>query len=60
MRDAAGSEIARGLTNYNSDDLSKIKGRKTEEIAVIPGSCPYEVVIHRDNLALTSDSTKAS
>jgi glutamate 5-kinase len=56
--DKSGSEIARGLINYNSDDLQKIKGRKTEEIAAILGACPYEVVIHRDNLALTTESSK--
>jgi glutamate 5-kinase len=52
----AGTEIARGLSNYSSDDLARIQGRKTEEIAAILGACPYEVVIHRDNLALTTDA----
>jgi glutamate 5-kinase len=57
--DKSGNEIARGLINYNSDDLQKIKGRKTDEIAAILGACPYEVVIHRDNLALTKEASKA-
>ncbi len=55
IRDHAGAEIARGLTNYNSDDLAQIKGRKTDDIAAILGACPYEAVIHRDNLALTTE-----
>jgi glutamate 5-kinase len=59
IRDKQAVEIARGLTNYNSDDLAQIKGRKTDDIATILGTCPYEAVIHRDNLALTSDSGKS-
>jgi glutamate 5-kinase len=43
------------LSNYNCEDLGQIKGHKTEEIAAILGACPYEVVIHRDNLVLTRD-----
>ena len=49
----AGSEFARGLTNYSADDLREIKGLKTEEIAAALGHCPYDEVIHRDNMALT-------
>ena len=58
IRNPSGAEIARGLSNYSSDDLQKIKGRKTDEIATILGACPYEVVIHRDNFALTTESGK--
>lgn len=56
----AGTEIARGLTNYNSDDLARIYGHKTDEIAAILGTCPYEVVVHRDNLALTTGGNGGS
>lgn len=56
IRDPLGIEIARGLTNYNSDDLAQIRGRKTEEIPAILGTCPYEAAIHRDNLALTTET----
>jgi glutamate 5-kinase len=55
IRTSQGAEIARGLTNYNSDDLQKIIGHRTEEIAAILGGCPYEAVVHRDNLAITGD-----
>ena len=51
--DAAGTEFARGLTNYGSSDLRKIKGIKTSQIADALGHCPYEEVIHRDNLLVT-------
>jgi len=48
-----GVEIARGLTNYNAADLSKIAGQPKEKILEILGQRPYDEVIHRDNLALT-------
>lgn len=50
--DAKGRELARGLTNYNSDELQKIRGHHSEEFLEILGQCPYDEVIHRDNLAL--------
>ena len=45
-------EIARGITNYSSDDLNKIKGSHTHEIASILGIKHYDEVIHRDNMVL--------
>jgi glutamate 5-kinase len=56
LRDAAGDEFARGLTNYAVDDVLRIKGLKTEQIAAVLGRCPYHEVIHRDNMALTRDA----
>jgi glutamate 5-kinase len=50
--DATGREIARGLTNYSAADLVRIKGLKSDRIAQVLGHCPYEEVIHRDNLAV--------
>jgi glutamate 5-kinase len=47
-----GQEFARGLTNYGSEELRRIAGRATEEIIVILGHCPYDEVIHRDNLVI--------
>ena len=49
--DRQGTEFARGLTNYAADDVRRIKGLKTDQIAAALGQCPYEEVIHRDNLA---------
>ena len=46
-----GQALARGLTNYNSDELHKIRGHRSEEFQQILGQCPYDEVIHRDNLA---------
>ncbi|WP_154934873.1 glutamate 5-kinase [Gimesia maris] len=48
----SGEEFARGLSNYNSNDLAKIVMRRSDQIATILGAVPYSEVIHRDNLAV--------
>ena len=50
VADNNGSECARGLTNYTSTELNSIKGLHSERIAEKLGHCPYETVVHRDNL----------
>ena len=52
--DAGGDEFARGLTNYGSEDILRIRGLKTGEIAEALGHCPYDEVVHRNNMAVTS------
>jgi glutamate 5-kinase len=52
--DISGAEFARGLTNYNSEDASRILGLRSEKIGAILGSFPYDEVVHRDNLVLTN------
>jgi glutamate 5-kinase len=52
IRDAAGAEFARGLTNYSAADVQRIQKLKTEQIAAALGHCPYDEVIHRDNMAV--------
>ncbi|MCA9134677.1 MAG: glutamate 5-kinase, partial [Planctomycetales bacterium] len=52
VRDESGEEIARGLTNYDSDELLRIRGLRSPAIAEILGHCPYEEVIHRDNMTV--------
>jgi glutamate 5-kinase len=47
-----GAPVARGLTNYGSDALRLICGRRSSEIAGILGSKDYDEVIHRDNLVV--------
>ncbi len=53
LRDGQGAEFARGLTNYAAADVRRIKGLRTDEIAAALGDCPYEELIHRDNLLVT-------
>jgi glutamate 5-kinase len=50
--DAAGVEIARGLTNYSSEDATRLRGKPTEQIASLLGSVPYPELVHRDNLVV--------
>jgi glutamate 5-kinase len=50
--DEQGAEFARGLTNYPSKEIERIKGLQSDQIAKTLGHCPYEEVIHRDNLSL--------
>lgn len=49
-----GTEIARGLCNYPSTEVERIKGNPSDRIADILGHRPYESVIHRDNMTLQS------
>lgn len=50
--ESKGNRIAKGLTNYSSSEIEKIKGKKTPEIEKILGYKYSEEVIHRDNLVL--------
>lgn len=50
--DSEGQEFARGLTNYGRDDVERIQGRHSHEIAGVLGHKPFDEVIHRDNLAI--------
>lgn len=52
LKTSGGIEIARGLVNYSSDEIRRIQGRRSDQIAVALGHVPYGEVIHRDNLAL--------
>ncbi|MGV0026345.1 glutamate 5-kinase [Phormidesmis priestleyi] len=50
--DRSGHEIARGIVNYTSEELQKIRGYQSEKIAEILGYTGAETVVHRDNLVL--------
>jgi glutamate 5-kinase len=52
---AEGKVIARGLTSYASDQLQKIKGKKTSEISAILGGKDYDEVVHRDNMVVLGE-----
>ena len=47
-----GTEIARGLINYDAIETAKIKGKPSSEIAAILGYVDEIELIHRDNLVL--------
>jgi glutamate 5-kinase len=50
--DPQGKEVARGLTNYHADEILRIKGLRSTRIAEVLGHCPYEEVVHRNNMTL--------
>ena len=47
-----GAEFARGLSNFASRDLERVKGLKTSQIEAVLGHKPADEVIHRDNMAV--------
>lgn len=55
--DSEGEEFARGLVNYDAVSARAVAGKKREEMARILGEIPYDEVIHRDNLVVTSIPT---
>ncbi len=44
--------IGRGLTNYSSEEIEKIKGCSTSHIARVLGYKLYDEVVHRDNMVI--------
>lgn len=50
--------VAHGLTEYSFRELEKIRGHKSDEIKAILGSLPSKVVIHRNNLVMTTKGKK--
>jgi glutamate 5-kinase len=50
--DPAGRAVARGLVNYDSDELPGLLGRSTHELARELGASYEREVVHRDDLVL--------
>ncbi len=50
LADEYGCELARGLINYHAEEMRKIAGHPSDQIVQLLGHCPYEEVVHRDNL----------
>jgi glutamate 5-kinase len=46
------TEFARGLTNFSSEEINRIRGKKTSEVARELGQMLFEEVVHRDNLVI--------
>ncbi|MFN5329203.1 MAG: glutamate 5-kinase [Planctomycetota bacterium] len=53
LLDPTGAEIARGLCEYSSIDIDKLRGLRTEQIRRIHGPLATEEIVHRDNLVVT-------
>jgi glutamate 5-kinase len=52
--DTEGTERARGITNYSSQEIRRIAGRKSTEIESILGYRLRDEIIHRDELVIVS------
>ena len=50
--DTSRREVARGLTNYDSEDLRRIRGCRSKEIVKRLGHRDFDEAIHRDNLVV--------
>ena len=53
IRTRAGAEAGRGLSAYSSDDIRRIAGHKSSEIADILGYRGRDEIVHRDDLVAT-------
>ncbi len=61
IQDEEGRELARGLCNFSSEELSKIQGLNTKRIPEILGAeAIFDEVIHRDNLVVVSREEQAN
>jgi glutamate 5-kinase len=52
LTEADGQEFARGLVNYDTDELRRIRGAKTADIERTLGYKGVDEVVHRDNLVI--------
>jgi glutamate 5-kinase len=52
LTEAAGYEFARGLVNYDAEELRRIRGAKTADIEKALGYKGFDEVVHRDNLVI--------
>ncbi len=54
ITNSAGEELARGVTNYSSEQIALIKGKRTDFVRKQLGESAPEEIIHRDNLITTA------
>jgi len=52
LRGPDGQPLGRGLVNDSAEDVARIAGKHTAEIAGVLGSKDYDEVVHRNNLVL--------
>ncbi|WP_068546273.1 glutamate 5-kinase [Thalassotalea crassostreae] len=48
--------LAKGICQYSSSDLEKIKGKNSADIEQLLGYCPSKEIIHRDDMVLLSEN----
>lgn len=47
-----GRSIARGLSNYSSEEIKRVRGKKTAEVRLLMKDNSYDEVVHRNNLVM--------
>lgn len=52
IRSSAGQIVARGLSNYSSEQVDAIRGKRTQEVRALLREAAYDEVVHRDNLVI--------
>jgi glutamate 5-kinase len=50
--DIEGIEFARGVANYDAEQVERIKGIKSNQIEDTLGAKLFDEVVHRDNLVI--------
>ena len=50
--ESGGAVFAKGITDYSSAEIDKIKGRKSSEIENVLGFCRCDFVVHRNNAVI--------
>jgi glutamate 5-kinase len=58
ITDLSGSEVALGMTNYDSSDLTRIIGRKSDDIEEILGFTEGDEAVHHNNMLLLKPALK--
>ncbi|MCD6351986.1 MAG: glutamate 5-kinase [Armatimonadetes bacterium] len=54
LRGPDGREIARGITNYDAEDLDVIKGHRTRDLEALLGRRGDDAAVHRDYRVVTA------
>ncbi len=52
IADLEGREFARGLSNFSSDEMRSVAGKRSGELSDILGHHSAETAVHRDNLCM--------
>ena len=55
VMDRQGIELARGVTNFSSAELLRVRGMRSEEVARVLGEARVHEVVHRDHLVLAKE-----
>ncbi|MDE2485173.1 MAG: glutamate 5-kinase [candidate division NC10 bacterium] len=50
--DIDGVEFARGVANYDAEQVKQIRGIRSDQIEGMLGAKPFDEVVHRDNLVI--------